>query len=421
MKNYQWTVFFLIRAVDKYVDDAMDMVQTVMATDLGDKISVILCVNILEGDMPAFQSGDKSAISPDGNGPITTAFFEVSWTRSASGKSVAQLMLLNEKSDFDLTNVDDLSYYFRRFILLNHQAERYMLFTWDHGMSFGIFSESVGGAPFENYVRKGASGNKVLTMDQLSQAIQWGFGRKKIDLVVMMNCFMLMLDTAYALQSAAKFLVASEGQLYTNGYNYVSLFKKLAEEPKLSTKKLAKFIVNSYARKLFDTKEDQQFYLGGVTLFACDLDKFHIFSLLIQRFFEELIAGIDAWSDVVYLAVHSAYQVIDYGPIKDFYTFLANIKGQLNDKVDLLIHLLIGIRSEIVIAELVGAVIKRETPRGHPGGFSFYLPLDSTIGGIEVNGDMRHFLETTFFVDMKMKALVKAMGPDVNRQRSRVL
>lgn len=398
MKNYKWTVFFLVKALDGVISSAMDMTFNLLDVELGEEIAIVLCVNIMKENIPAFLKGDKNVPNPDGDGGTpTVAFFSITSTRDPLGKWNTEMKLIDENADFDLTVADDLQYYFRRVVLAGHQADRYILFTWDHGMSYGIFGAVA------------ADGTtKVLTMDQLSQAIHWGFDGKKIDLLIMMDCYMLMLDTAYALQHAAKFLVAAEDDLNIAGYNYISIFKRITADPGISTKKLAKLAVNSYAKKLFMTKTQADSPLHKATLFACDLDKYHIFSVLLRQFFKEVSDNIVGWKTDVWIAAHGAFPLQGGYHLFDFYTFIQKLDGKLNGRGNVLIELMTEVWDEIVIAQVIGDQVPK-APGFYPRGFSLFLPYHAT-GNVPSNSSYQPFLNTSFAKDMGVLPIILALA-----------
>ena len=51
-----------------------------------------------------------------------------------------------------------------------------------------------------------------------------GFGGKKIEIILMMNCLMQIIDTGYALRDSTRYLIASQLAMDLSGYNYTAIF-----------------------------------------------------------------------------------------------------------------------------------------------------------------------------------------------------
>jgi hypothetical protein len=90
----------------------------------------------------------------------------------------------------------------------------------------------------------------MLTNEMLSDAIRLGGfqGKKKLDIVCMMNCCMQNLHTQYALHEFVSFLVAPVTWIYFPGYDYSTIFSEINTNTGITPEALAKFIVSSCER-----------------------------------------------------------------------------------------------------------------------------------------------------------------------------
>ena len=85
---------------------------------------------------------------------------------------------------------------------------------------------------------------EILTNEELSGAIEESFG--KIELISMMNCWMMNLHSLYAFRNCVEYLIAPQGGISEPGYDYKSIIE-LINKPKINTNKIIKkYISSSY-------------------------------------------------------------------------------------------------------------------------------------------------------------------------------
>ncbi len=373
-EKFKWTVFFLIRAVDEYWKDANEMICELRSISIDDKVCVLLCLNV-----DAQKLTDEY---PRGEDPLsdgfTTLFYRLKKNEAEkNGEFRSSLQYINEKKDFDIRKPEDLSDYFKNKVLKKNKAAKYMLFTWDHGAAFGIFRDGEDdtiGVINEEPV-------KMLTMDQLQHAIHWSFGKKKIDIITMMNCKMQLFDSGYSLASAAKYLIAPETSMHWNGYNYKSIFELLSKRPGISSSGLANHIVLSFPdKKMPDT--GRPYPENDVALFANRLKYYVRLGKLISRLGDLLTNEIqgkitfiaDARSECAY--IYSTMSLID------FFYFIKSLRSQFGDgwnkkllkSIEMLGKKIVGNRYYI------GSSFKNEKgpQKTAPSSFSFYFPDNSS-------------------------------------------
>ncbi|WP_315819741.1 clostripain-related cysteine peptidase [Paraflavitalea speifideaquila] len=132
-----------------------------------------------------------------------------------------------------------------------------------------------------------------LSISELAQAIKWGFGYKKIDLLIMMNCNMQFFDIGFTLSSAVDYLVAPLSTISFNGYNYKAIFEAINTQPEISPRKLACIAVSSFKTKAFSDSSIRRFELANTILFANNLNHYLGIGAWIDRLSTRLIKIIE--------------------------------------------------------------------------------------------------------------------------------
>ena len=211
---------------------------------------------------------------------------------------VPQINFRNLGSSEDLTDVLNK-------IKSNFEAERYILFNWGHGFGFGIFNNKDkennklrANINVENNIRAVDLANEspanfikiisskkpqqsnflqlaqfnsntllndgidinqiniqeinpdetdMLTMEELNVAIEQSI--TKVGVLLMLNCWMQSLETAYSLRSTVEYLVAPETVFNWNGYDYVKIIDVIIDDPYISNEKIAEIAVDSVPDK----------------------------------------------------------------------------------------------------------------------------------------------------------------------------
>lgn len=243
----EWTVFFLAKAIGKAdTENLIDLIKDIEGIDFGDQINVIFCVNFSRVYMDGLMNLDKESICQDVKANFTTMFFKLIRRKNLGNR----LCLIGEKEDFDITHTEDVSVFFKQYVLEHNLARKYFLFTWDHGNGFRIFSGiGRGGQPSDD-----SGKNDILTMDELGTAINHAFDNSKIDLVVMMNCYMQMYDTSYALCHCVDYLVAPQSFVEFNDYDYKGIFDYLANDPQgVTGENMGSYIIENFRQRRFNS------------------------------------------------------------------------------------------------------------------------------------------------------------------------
>lgn len=128
-------------------------------------------------------------------------------------------------------------------------ADRYMLVFWDHG------GGTVGGFGSDELFD-----NESMSLEQLASALQ--NTHVKFDIIGFDACLMATVETAYALEPFADYLLASEEYEPGNGWFYTDFITLLNDKPSIDTVQLCKKAIDDY----------HDSYGGGdVTLSVVDL------------------------------------------------------------------------------------------------------------------------------------------------------
>ena len=123
--------------------------------------------------------------------------------------------------------------YFVKYVVKNFPAEHYMLVLWNHGSSLGVDYDY--------------GDRDALTLDEL-RAVFAKLNNMGIhlDIVGFDACLMSMLETIYSLAGYTDYMVASEEVEPGYGWPYDLVLERLAANPSMTPRELAKTIVMSY-------------------------------------------------------------------------------------------------------------------------------------------------------------------------------
>jgi hypothetical protein len=235
-----------------------------------------------------------------------------------------------KKLNYDLLNMSDYENWIKvlSYSKSNYQADRYMIFTWGHGFSYGIAKNNIHGKSvveltennelsdyFLKKIKNIFDANmiarksnlfrqklqlllfykqlkqlgvlKVLWIGDLNKAILSVFGSKKIDVLIMMNCQMQSIENAFDLRNSTKLLIAPETNMKFNGYPYRDIFEGLNNNDKnWDLLEILKFTKNQYVKKY--QNEGIEDLLEMTTFFGIFLEYQQQYFNLLEDFFKLL-------------------------------------------------------------------------------------------------------------------------------------
>jgi hypothetical protein len=397
---------------------------------------MVLCINIKKECLRQIDPNYGVVYGKSSPHKFTTAFYKLSSNETKSLESTkSTLTYIDDNPEFDITQEKCIAKYFKDIVLATFNAKRYMLFIWDHGAPFGVFSNNnadgdtelfdisavesakkntnkltvIGNFKFtlerflffrQNTFIKEWSGSNcllrnrhvalsakesapstnlgILTMSELKKAIGWAFGSKKIDVLVMMNCFTSYFDTGFELVGRVKYIVAPETRIYFNGYNYYSIFKKLSWNPALSAKKISKFVVASYSSRPYSDPEREKEAKDSVAIFANDVDCYTRMGHVINKLSTNLIVLVKqdfskiskARDEIETIPDCNDYYLIDFNTL--LFLLRKNLQNNWNDKLYKKYKLLL---TNLRIARYIGRqyIVERSDNIVSPSAFSIFF------------------------------------------------
>lgn len=401
-KKRKWSIFFLLKAIGPSTVDAISMLNDFRKIDFGSNndLGIVFCLNVFKRNVPAILSGDPNEISNEDDKTQTTIFCSLVKSDDNANGFLNDLDIIYEQVDFDLSNPEHVGKFFRQQVLEKFLAERYMILTWDHGNGYGIFSDSqpLGESAVleekdlnsfittsrksrffshtSNKIKDGSSESRELTMDELAFAIKNAFGDQKIDLMVMMNCYMQFMDAGYALRERVKYLVAPQTFMDFDGYNYTFFFRKLKEQPDLSSLKLAKIIVRSFETKLYPDYLDGVLARSTTAIFANDLTYYSTLADYIDELSRAMGKQLVDQRLELLMARSNTIPVNGNTHSIDLFNLLRNLQKVFGKKWETgLISRLFLLRKQMVVEKFVGSAYADGVETASPSGLSVFFPV----------------------------------------------
>ncbi len=317
MKNnnkFKWTVFFLARCADpRTVRFFADMVNELRSVFISQQLGIVMCVNVKATEIKLFDSqyGGENNSSRSG---LTTLIYRLASPADATEPPASALQLLKEMPEFNIDDKEDVQRYFSEVVADRFCAEQYMLFTWDHGSPTGMFAiEPESAEPADI---------KMLTMSELSDALQGAFG-KKIDVIAMMNCYVHTIDTGFTLSKNARYLTAPETNISLSGYHYSEIFQRLSVFPDMKANELANLITSTFANKA-DTSGLKQ--LTGI--FTSRLYVYETIAKQINQLANILTDSLPDQKDVISRARAKCGYITENGSMIDFFFFFQQLVAE---------------------------------------------------------------------------------------------
>jgi len=86
--------------------------------------------------------------------------------------------------------------------------------------------------------------SKFLTMDELAMALKV-LPNSKADILLMVNCSMMTIDTQYALRDCVRYLIAPESFIHFQTFNFGEILKYLTNQPTITSEVLGEHIISS--------------------------------------------------------------------------------------------------------------------------------------------------------------------------------
>lgn len=207
------TVMFYVIGSDLETDDGAvttDIGEILSAADNRDLNIVFQTGGCLEWQSDAFTDGKAERFRAEDGG----------------------LTFLGDLGAADMLDPATLSS-FIRWSAEEYPADRYILILWDHG-----------GGVLDGFGYDEIFPDSSLGIDDLASALK--DGGVKFDIVGFDACFMATLETAYALEPYADYLISSEESEPSDGWDYTEWIAGLSLDPSTPTLSLAEKLISGY-------------------------------------------------------------------------------------------------------------------------------------------------------------------------------
>lgn len=352
----------MIKAVNtEETGDLITMLGELIQIRFPDEISVLLCIRFNKNNLDAIVNANEELIDETTPPNYTTMFFKIT-TIDHGHRNIMEV--LAEKKDFRVNRKEDLAQFFTGRVLRHYTAKRYLMFTWDHGNGFEIFSDGT------NQL-KANKGVAALRMDDLAKAIGWSMKDQKIHLVIMMNCSMQVFDTGHALRNHVKYLVAPETQLGFMEYDYFGIFSYLAHKPNVSPRALAARVISSFKEKSLTQGTGLT-----VALSVCLLKHFDLMAMLLNQLATKLLQRLPRDFDCIRKTFNAAKRIQE-GTLLDLYSLLTELSANGTEEERFLINQLFLLKYRGVYRRFIGAdLFNNDSPAAELyNGISILAPV----------------------------------------------
>src|SRR5688572_29615829 len=136
--NIRWTAIFIVSTGDQdkyFQSDACDLFSELLSARLAQHVKIVLCLSTPLANLSKIDEGgfDIKDAGPD---DIVTVVYKIERDVVTLQN---KLVFLNRLHDFKMQDQGDIACFLRIATQPEFQADRYMLFTWDHGAPYGIF------------------------------------------------------------------------------------------------------------------------------------------------------------------------------------------------------------------------------------------------------------------------------------------
>ncbi|MBT1696685.1 hypothetical protein KK083_07360 [Fulvivirgaceae bacterium PWU4] len=366
----EWTVFYLIKAVDTdTMRPLVQMLRKLTTVVLPDNIAIVFCINFFKGNLEAILQTNPDLVIPDRDMKnFTTYFFEL----VNIGRTSA-IKIIEERPGLLVTEPDDLQNFLVLKTLSKYQANRYLLFTWDHGNGFGIFSGATG--PTE--IIKSNVNVPVLTMEELSQALSRTMGERKIDLMIMMNCLMQVFNTGYTLRHNVEYLIAPQTLLGFEDYDYQKLFQKLVDDPGIPADALALYVIQCFTDNE-NTRGPFPVRLNMRAVSACNLNHFDKLGVLLAQLTVKLTHRLPTIFCELRRSFFQSQGVYLKPKLVDLFSLLNNLQTTEQDERQWIDEML-ALEKQCVPRLFRGKGLPKSAPRLTYHGISISSPIEVPV------------------------------------------
>ncbi len=208
---------------------------------------------------------------------------------------------------------------------------RTLILTFGHGDGFAVFGSGQALGTNSEFTLKGQS----ITMDEFASALKRGFAGRKVDLLLLQNCFMMTTDSLFALQKVVGYVVAPQTAICFYGYHYEAILQSIISTNGLiSAQLLSSLAVSTISANPAYCKHNN--WLQKLALFGADLEelqKSNYFEL-VQGLFALIVSHVSRSAllrvrQQIISPVFTASFLLSSGLI-DLYAFFSQLEKEVN-------------------------------------------------------------------------------------------
>ena len=324
----KWTMIFLIRCTEdgNQILNCVRMLEDLLSMELPDERSVIIWLNM---DVLAIPEVDPTYVPPANAEPgkNISRFYKLENDSHSRGSRKSRLVWLgNDMEAFFITRSEHVQAFFSQYVIgPGYTGEKNVLFTWGHGMPYGIFWGSDAPDPGQEY--------DMLNGTRLMNAIVNSFGPtgKKIDVLIMMNCFIQFLDFAYCMFGAGvSYLAGSPAGSDFVGLNYTAIFSALFRNPPIPDADLGGLAVTSI-RQPGSHVNDRLKQLEGTTVYTNVLGGYQQLTDLVNQLGAALSVKMQVDLPGIQTALTNCGKINIFYHVVDFFSFVRALKKEFGD------------------------------------------------------------------------------------------
>ena len=236
--NREWTFIVYMAADNDLESAAIADLNELEAVELSDVVSILALV-------------DRNPSYDMTNGNWTdTRLFEIKTDPNGLNSTIVSMCLdcpelgLSADTETELNTADPLVLSrLIDFAKNSYPAERYALFVWGHGTGWRSGPASETSQATNKAVAFDDTQGQYMALPSFGRAV----AGKGLSLIGFDTCYAAVLELAYQIRDEAELFIGSEGEILSNGWDYLSLFTDFLSKPDLTVDDLGDSIQDHFA------------------------------------------------------------------------------------------------------------------------------------------------------------------------------
>lgn len=155
----------------------------------------------------------------------------------------------------------------------NYPAEKYMLVLWDHG-----------GGSVTGLIVDELHDNAIMSLDELQRGLEQS--GVQLEALLLDTCLMATLETAQAVQSTTRYMIASQETVPGEGTDYRSWLQKLYNDPECDGQRFGRKLCDAVQQKYAEMNDE--YSSKFLTYAVIDLTKLDAVSDAFDQMFAEI-------------------------------------------------------------------------------------------------------------------------------------